>query len=102
MLHWCPCSNFYDSDTCVIDVGGQSNRTIWVGKIAPTVEPETMKEILQACGSLKEWKPVIGPNKGFGFATFHDSIGVLAAQKMLNGLELDGQCLLIKCNSVRV
>jgi len=77
--------------------------TLWVGKIAPTVEAQLIRDVLEACGPLKEWKPALDPAtggiKGFGFATFRDAEGVLVALAVLNGLTLDGQALALKCNS---
>lgn len=81
-------------------ISGGKSTTIWVGKIASTVEPDTMKAILETCGNLRDWKPVIDPTKGFCFATFHEPQGVVLAQKLVNGLEIDGQALIVKCNSV--
>jgi len=60
-----------------------------------------MKAILETCGNLRDWKPVIDPTKGFCFATFHEPQGVVLGQKLINGLEVDGQALVVKCNSVR-
>ena len=37
--------------------------------------------------------------KGFGFCEFVDAEGVLRAQRLLNNLALDGQELLVKCNT---
>ena len=82
-----------------------SSTTLWVGKIAATIEPRLMHALLGACGPLKEWKPATdaatGTIKGFGFATYQQAEGVLVALAVLNGLTIDGQALALKCNSVR-
>lgn len=53
-------------------------------------------------GEVKSWKPMLDPDtrksKGFGFCEFVGAEGVLAALKLLNGLEVDGQALLLKVN----
>lgn len=79
--------------------------TVWVGKIAPTVENETIHALLKACGKIKEWKPVLdvdtGKMKSFGFCTFEDAVGAVTALSVLNGREIDGQSLALKPNKVR-
>ena len=79
--------------------------TMWVGRIAPTIEPHFIRQLLEACGKLREWKPVMeqdtGKLKGFGFVTYADPEGVLVAQQVLNNLKVDGQELALKCNKVR-
>jgi RNA-binding protein 25 len=79
--------------------------TLWVGRIAPTVEGPFIQQLLEACGKLREWKPVTEPEsgklKGFGFVTYEEPQGVLVALQVLNNLKLDGQELALKCNKVR-
>lgn len=63
-----------------------------------------MQQLLEACGPLREWKPVVEPDsgrlKGFGFVTYAEPAGVLVAQQVLNNLRLDGQELTLKANKV--
>jgi RNA-binding protein 25 len=77
--------------------------TLWVGKIAPTLDSSTILALLNACGPVKEWKPAIDPTngaiKGFGFCTFQRAESVLAAVEILNGLEVDGMELSLKGNT---
>lgn len=79
--------------------------TLWVGRIAPTVESEFVQQLLEACGPVREWKPVTEPDtgrlKGFGFVTFAEPEGVLVALQVLQDLKVDGQELALKCNKVR-
>ena len=79
--------------------------TLWVGKIAATVEADFVRKLLEFCGVIKEWKPATdtktGAMKGFGFCTYQHPEGVMVALEVLNGLLLDGQSLSLKCNSVR-
>lgn len=79
------------------------NTTLYVGKIAPTVGDDIVLSLLESCGPVKEWKRVLDAEtqnpKGFGFCEFEDAEGVLRALRLLGGLALDGQELLLKCNS---
>lgn len=63
-----------------------------------------MRELLAACGPVKEWKPVMdvdsGRMKGFGFCSFEDGMGALTALQVLNGLKVDTQELALKPNKV--
>ncbi|EFN54448.1 hypothetical protein CHLNCDRAFT_135870 [Chlorella variabilis] len=76
--------------------------TLWVGRIASTVEAPFIQQLLEACGKLREWKPVTEPEsgklKGFGFVTYEEPEGVVVALQVLNNLKLDGQELALKCN----
>ncbi|PSC67014.1 RNA-binding 25 isoform X2, partial [Micractinium conductrix] len=58
--------------------------------------------LLEACGAVKEWKPVTEPDsgrlKGFGFVTYEEPEGVVVALQVLNNLKVDGQELMLKCN----
>ena len=86
-------------------VAPPQNTTLWVGRIAPSVEPAFMQQLLEACGPLREWKPVVEPDsgrsKGFGFVTYAEPDGVLVALAVLNSLRLDGQELTLKANKAR-
>lgn len=76
--------------------------TLWVGRIAQTVDGPFVQQLLEACGKLREWKPVTEPEtgklKGFGFVTYAEPEGVLVALQVLNNLKVDGQELALKCN----
>lgn len=80
------------------------NTTLWIGRIARSLEPRVVRDLLEACGPIKEWKsatdPRTGALKGFAFCTFKDPEGVLVALEVLNGMVIDGQALALKCNSV--
>lgn len=81
----------------------QKSTTLYVGKIASTVSDETIQTLLEACGPVKSWKPMQDPetnkSKGFGFCEYEDAEGVLRALRLLHNLSLDGQELLLKCNT---
>ncbi|XP_057486280.1 RNA-binding motif protein 25-like isoform X2 [Actinidia eriantha] len=73
--------------------------TVYVGKIASTVESDFILSLLQLCGSVKNWKraqdPTNGTPKGFGFCEFESAEGVLRALRLLSKLNVDGQELVI-------
>lgn len=77
--------------------------TLYVGKIASTVDNKVIKALLDACGTVKSWKRVedteTGKPKPFGFCEYEDAEGVLMALGNLNELALDGQELLLKPNT---
>ncbi|GAQ84979.1 RNA-binding protein 25 [Klebsormidium nitens] len=70
--------------------------TMYVGKIAPTVDDDLVRSILEVCGPLKSWKRAAG--KGFGFAEYELAEGVLRAMRLLKDLPIDGQELLVNVN----
>ncbi|KAK9832941.1 hypothetical protein WJX74_002428 [Apatococcus lobatus] len=77
--------------------------TLYVGKIAPTVDDNTIKSLMETCGPVKSWKRLQDAEtkqpKGFGFCEYEEAEGVLAAMRLLNNLKLDGQELLLKLNT---
>ena len=81
----------------------QKSTTLYVGKIASSVSDETIETLLTACGPVKSWKPMQDPetnkSKGFGFCEYETAEGVLRALRLLHNLSLDGQELLLKCNT---
>ncbi|KAM1744807.1 hypothetical protein ACFX11_011645 [Malus domestica] len=76
--------------------------TVYVGKIAPTVDNEFMKYLLQLCGPVKSWKraqdPTDGTPRRFGFCEFESAEGVLRALRLLTNLSIDGQDLVLNVN----
>lgn len=74
--------------------------TLYIGKIATTVSDTTMEALLNACGPLVSWKPMKDADtqapKGFGFAEFQEADGVYRATQLLQGLDVDGQQLMVK------
>ncbi|XP_057508293.1 RNA-binding motif protein 25 isoform X1 [Actinidia eriantha] len=73
--------------------------TVYVGKIASTVESDFILSLLQLCGPVKNWKraqdPTNGTPKGFGFCEFESADGVLRALRLLSKLNVEGQELVI-------
>ncbi|BBN09068.1 RNA-binding protein 25 [Marchantia polymorpha subsp. ruderalis] len=76
--------------------------TVYVGKIASTIEDEFLRALLELCGVIKSWKraqdPTTGSPKGFGFCEFESAEGVLRALRLLNKFSLDGQELVLNVN----
>ncbi|KAI9183837.1 hypothetical protein H9P43_002889 [Blastocladiella emersonii ATCC 22665] len=61
---------------------------LFVGNLSAGVGDEWIERILQACGTVREWKRVRGADgkpKGFGFVTFADPASVLRALDVLGG-----------------
>ncbi|XP_022725200.1 RNA-binding protein 25-like isoform X2 [Durio zibethinus] len=76
--------------------------TVYVGKIAPTVDNDFMLSLLHICGPVKSWKraqdPTNGTPKGFGFFEFESAEGVLRALRLLSKFNIDGQELVLNVN----
>ncbi|XP_030496914.2 RNA-binding motif protein 25 isoform X1 [Cannabis sativa] len=76
--------------------------TVYVGKIAPTVENDFILALLQVCGAVKSWKrgqvPTNGTPRGFGFCEFEGAEGVLRALRLLSKFNIDGQELVLNVN----
>ncbi|CAM6100095.1 unnamed protein product [Calypogeia fissa] len=76
--------------------------TVYVGKIAPTIEDDFLRALLELCGDIKSWKraqdPTTGSPKGFGFCEFESAEGVLRALRILNKYNLEGQELVLNVN----
>ncbi|XP_077237741.1 RNA-binding motif protein 25-like isoform X2 [Tasmannia lanceolata] len=76
--------------------------TVYVGKIAPTVENDFLLSILRLCGPVKSWKraqdPTDGSPRGFGFCEFESAEGVLRALRLLSKFNVDGQELVLNVN----
>ncbi|KAF5443165.1 hypothetical protein F2P56_035747 [Juglans regia] len=76
--------------------------TVYVGKIASTVENDFILSLLQLCGPIKSWKraqdPTDGTPKGFGFCEFESAEGVLRALRQLSKFNIDGQELVLNVN----
>merc|ERR1712187_493618 len=74
-----------------------------VGKIPSTLDERWLMKLFKSCGSVNAWKPMIDPEtkkaKGFGFVDFEKPEGVLCALRLLNKVEVDGSCLLVKVNT---
>ncbi|CAI8587609.1 unnamed protein product [Vicia faba] len=77
----------------------KQHTTVYIGKIAPTVENEFMLSLLKLCGNIKSWKRPqdlsSGTPKSFGFYEFDTAEGVLRALRLLTKLNIDGQELMI-------
>ncbi|GMY26212.1 RNA-binding protein 25 isoform X1 [Fagus crenata] len=76
--------------------------TVYIGKIASSVDNDYMLSLLQLCGPVKSWKraqdPTDGTPKGFGFCEFESAEGVLRALRLLSKFNIDGQELVLNVN----
>ncbi|XP_038893395.1 RNA-binding protein 25 isoform X3 [Benincasa hispida] len=74
--------------------------TIYIGRIAQSVDNDFMLSLLQLCGPVKSWKRAQDPSDGtprtFGFCEFESAEGVLRALRLLTKLNIDGQELVLK------
>jgi len=81
----------------------EKSTTVYVGKIASSLDDSIVQSLLEACGKVKSWKRATDPEtkelKGFGFCEYEDAEGVLRAIRLLHGLKIDGQELLVKGNT---
>ncbi|KAE8704965.1 Splicing factor PWI domain-containing protein / RNA recognition motif-containing protein isoform 2 [Hibiscus syriacus] len=69
--------------------------TVYIGKIAPSVDNDFMLSLLRLCGPVKSWKrPSNGAPKSFGFCEFESAEGVLRALRLLSKFNIDGQELM--------
>lgn len=76
--------------------------TLYVGKIAPSLEDSVVRTLLESCGPVASWKRMQdsdGRPKGFGFCEFEEADGVVRALRHLSNLAIDGQELLLKCSA---
>ncbi|KAF9623036.1 hypothetical protein IFM89_036017 [Coptis chinensis] len=73
--------------------------TVYVGKIASTVENDFILTLLRLCGPVKSWKraqdPSNGAPRGFGFCEFESAEGLLRALRMRSKFNVDGQELVL-------
>ncbi|KAI3909437.1 hypothetical protein MKW92_039584 [Papaver armeniacum] len=76
--------------------------TVYVGKIASTVENDFMLPLLRLCGPVKSWKRAPessdGTPRSFGFCEFESAEGVLRALRLLTKINVDGQELVLNVN----
>jgi len=78
----------------------EQQTAVYVGKIPAGLPDSWLKELLETCGAVTSWDRVTDPStaqpKSFGFCKFGDADGVLRALRLLNGLEVDTNQLLLK------
>ncbi|GMH20717.1 hypothetical protein Nepgr_022558 [Nepenthes gracilis] len=86
----------------IVTPADKPQTTVYVGKIALTVENDFVLSLLQLCGPVKSWKraqdPSDGTPRGFGFCEFELAEGVLRALRLLSKLNVDGQELVLNVN----
>jgi len=77
--------------------------TLYVGKIASSISDDLIRQLLDACGTVKSWKRMEDPDskalKPFGFCEYEAADGVVRALNLLQNLSVGGQELLLKCNT---
>ena len=60
----------------------ESGVQLYVGKLCAPITDSFFKTLLNACGTVKEWKRM---KDTFGFVTFEDPEGAMRCLKLLNG-----------------
>jgi len=74
--------------------------TVYVGKIAPGIEDDFVKKLLEQCGKIVHWKRVADPSTGklkaFGFCEYESPEGAIRSLRILSNFSLGGQPLLLK------
>lgn len=58
-------------------MGGSAPKstTVYVGKIAPTLEDAVVKQLLEACGPVKSWKRMTVGTRSFAECYLNDMAG---------------------------
>ncbi|KAJ2786417.1 hypothetical protein GGI15_001550 [Coemansia interrupta] len=88
-----------ESNPGVADAGSHARRDgdrsviVYVGGISKAIDDESIKSILQACGSIKNWKRAHnarGEPLSFGFCEFADIQGATCAMRVLTTGEEEG------------
>jgi hypothetical protein len=78
----------------------EKKTSVYVGKIPLGVKDETIKTLLEKCGTVVSWKRVEDVEtkqpKGFGFCEYEKAEYVMRALRLLNGLFLGHTALLLK------
>ncbi|GLT86435.1 hypothetical protein SLE2022_045760 [Rubroshorea leprosula] len=86
----------------ILTLAEKPQTTVYIGKIAPTVDNDFMLSLLRLCGPVKSWKraqdPTDGTLRAFGFCEFESAEGVLRALRLLSKFNIDGQELSINVN----
>ena len=76
--------------------------TLYIGKIPRTLEDETLKKILEACGKINKWMrgiDNINALRNFGFVTYDSGLGALRCYSILGGLDFNGSNVILKAGS---
>ncbi|OPL19294.1 MAG: RNA-binding protein [Candidatus Aegiribacteria sp. MLS_C] len=73
------------------------SKKLFVGGLAWATDDESLGKAFQEHGTVEEAKVICerdtGRSRGFGFVTFETENGAIAAQKAMNGQEMDGRQL---------
>ena len=72
--------------------------TVYVGKISASVDDDVVRQLLEACGKVNDWKRMEDPDtkarKAFGFCEFEEADGVIRAMSLLQNLAIGGQVII--------
>ncbi|KAJ1481364.1 hypothetical protein T484DRAFT_1625826 [Baffinella frigidus] len=82
----------------------EKKTSLYVGKIPEGLEDESVKALLDNCGTVVSWKRVMDAEtkkpKGFGFCEYEKAEHVMRSLRILNGLKIGPAAeLLLKVDS---
>ncbi|KAF4656344.1 hypothetical protein FOL47_009028 [Perkinsus chesapeaki] len=74
----------------------------YVGRLSLAINDSVVRKLLDQCGTIVNWSRQIDPSTGkelnFGYCEFADAGGVWRAIELLDGRELGGKSILVKCD----
>ncbi|KAJ1981152.1 hypothetical protein H4R34_002188 [Dimargaris verticillata] len=72
----------------------ERSTTLYIGSIPDGIEDQWIQRLLEACGSIKSWKRMVGANgapKAFGFCEYTEPDGTVRALHILGGQASGGE-----------
>ncbi|KAF4696701.1 hypothetical protein FOZ62_027829 [Perkinsus olseni] len=74
----------------------------YVGRLCVDISDSVVRKLLDQCGTVVNWSRQVDPSTGkalnFGYCEFADAGGVWRAIELLDGRELGGKSILVKCD----
>ena len=79
---------------------GDRPTKLFVSKINAKITNEFLLKLLEVCGTIDSWQrvkdPITGVFKTYGFCLYKSADGAIKALRNLNGLDINGDVLLVK------
>eukprot|EP01080_Neovahlkampfia_damariscottae_P009702 gene9702-1907_t len=79
---------------------GDRQTKLFVSKINVKINNDFLLKLLEVCGSVDSWQrvkdPISGVFKTYGFCMYQSADGAIKALRNLNGLDINGDQLLVK------
>ncbi|EER04166.1 Splicing factor, arginine/serine-rich, putative [Perkinsus marinus ATCC 50983] len=74
----------------------------YVGRLCADISDSVVRKLLDQCGTVINWSRQVDPSTGkalnFGYCEFADAGGLWRAIELLDGRELGGKSILVKCD----